>query len=86
MAKQSTPKRGITPPKGKPTRARDEMPSNKRVFGPVSQWIAFVVLLIMVFVVLVILTNGGDFNPLNQNDSQVGWIASSIVAGLALPV
>ena len=81
MTKQTMPKRGITPPKGKPTRARSAMPTDKRVFGPVAQWIAFSVLLILAFVVLVILTNGGDFNPLNQN-SQVGTIAASIVPGL----
>ena len=84
MAKQATPKRGITPPKGKPTRARSEIPENKRVFGPVSQWIAFVVVLILAFVVLIILTNGGDFNPLDQN-SQVGMIARSIMTSLSAP-
>jgi len=85
MAKQATPKRGITPPKGKPTRARSEIPTNQRVFGPVSQWIAFVVVLILAFVVLIILTNGGDFNPLNDS-GQVGTIATSIAASLIPPV
>lgn len=53
------------------------MPIDKRVFGPVSQWTAFVVLAIMLFVVLVILTNGGDFNPIN-NTGQIGTIAASL--------
>ena len=85
MTKQTTPKRGITPPKGKPTRSRHDLPTDRRVFGPVSQWIAFTVLLILLFVVMVILTNGGDFNPLN-NDGSVGTIVSSIAATLATPI
>lgn len=85
MTKQTRPKRGITPPKGKPTRSRHDLPADGRVFGPVSQWIAFSVLLILLFVVLVILTNGGDFNPLNQ-DGAVGMITSSVFATLVTPI
>ena len=84
MVDQATPKRGITPPKGKPTRARHDEYQEKRVFGPVAQWIAFSVLLILAFLVLVILTNGGDFNPLNHDGGQVGTIATSIGATLSL--
>jgi hypothetical protein len=84
MANQAIPKRGITPPKGKPTRSRHDEYREKRVFGPVAQWIAFSVLLILAFLVLVILTNGGDFNPLNQNGGQVGTIATAIGASLSL--
>lgn len=79
MTKQTTPKHGITPPKGHPTRARDNVPPDKRVFGPASQWTAFVVLAIVLFVMLVILTNGSDSSPIT-NTGQIG----SIVASLAL--
>lgn len=84
MVDQATPKRGITPPKGKPTRSRHDDYREKRVFGPVAQWIAFSVLLILAFLVMVILTNGGDFNPLNHDGGQVGTIATSIGATLSL--
>lgn len=84
MNEPSTSKRGITPPKGRPTRARSEIPRNERVFGPVSQWIAFAVLLILAFVVMVILTNGGDFNPLDDGNS-VGAVVG-FVATIAGPV
>lgn len=81
MTNQATPKRGATPPKGKPTPARTHVPTDRRVFGPVSQWIAFVVLVILVFVVLVILTGGGDFSRFNQHGGMiVGQIAAT--AGL----
>ncbi len=69
MATQSTPKKGMTPPKGRPTRGRNEVAPDRRVFGPVAQWIAFTLLAILIFVVLVILTDGGDFNPLDGGHS-----------------
>ena len=77
MGKHSTPKHGITPPKGRPTRSRSGRSYDPRVFGPVWQWIAFALFLTMLFVVLVIVTNGGDFNPFNQNDGQSGAPAAS---------
>ena len=85
MTNQPTPNRGITPPKGKPTRARTDVPIDRRVFGPVSQWIAVTILLILLFVLMVILTNGGDFNPLNHN-GQVGTIAASIAGAITPPI
>jgi len=84
MVDQATPKPGFTPPKGKPTRSRHEEYTEKRVFGPAAQWIAFSVLVILAFLVLVILTNGGDFNPLDHDGGQVGMVASSIGATLSL--
>jgi hypothetical protein len=78
MTKQTTPKRGITPPKGKPTRSRSGGYGRKRVFGPVSQWIAVTVLLIMAFVVLIILTGGGDFNPFNDQNGLGGTVVPAI--------
>ena len=82
MTKQTTPKRGITPPKGKPTRSRSGTYGGKRVFGPVSQWIAVTVLLILAFLALIILTGGGDFNPFNGDNGQAGAVAATVVATL----
>ena len=35
------------------------------MFGSTAQWIAVGIILILAFIVLVIVTDGGDFNPLN---------------------
>ena len=78
MSKQSTPKRGQTPPKGRPTRSRNGSTGGRRVFGPVTQWIMVALLIAMVFVIIVIVTDGGDFNPFN--DETVG---SALFAQLA---
>ena len=60
--------KAFTPPKGRPTRARNDPYYRKQVFGPTAQWIALTIFLILVFVVLFILTDGGDFNPFNEDD------------------
>ena len=65
--------KAFTPPKGRPTRARNGSYGQKQVFGPTAQWIALTIFLILVFVVLFILTDGGDFNPFN-GDPTVGAI------------
>lgn len=83
MAKQATPKRGVTPPKGRPTRSRSGVYRNKRVFGPVAQWIGVVVLLLMLFVVLIIATGGGDFNPFNNDGSQTGGAGYTSLTAIA---
>ena len=77
MGKRSTPKHGITPPKGRPTRPRSGRSYDPRLFGPVWQWIAVTLFLTLLFVVLVMVTNGGDFNPFNQNSGQTGAPAAS---------
>lgn len=77
------PKKGVTPPKGRPTRSRNRTYSEQRVFGPVAQWIAAAVFLLLLIVVMIILTDGGDFNPFNnggQSGSVVAPLAASIVA------
>lgn len=89
MAKQTMPdesgpaaaraKKNVTPPKGRPTRRRDGSYRNRRVFGPMAQWIAAAVLLLLVFAVLLFLTDGGDFNPFNDGDS--GAIGQPISIG-----
>jgi hypothetical protein len=56
MSKQSIPKRGQTPPKGQPTRSRSGWSGRRRVFGPVSQWIVVVLLLVLAFAIIVVLT------------------------------
>ena len=61
MGKQKGPTKGVTPPKGRPTRGRNEVDVDRRVFGPVAQWIAVIVALIALFVVIVIVTGGGIF-------------------------
>jgi len=58
----ATSKKNITPPKGRPTRARNQIDAPRQVFGPTAQWIALTVFIVLVFVVLFILTDGGDFN------------------------
>jgi uncharacterized integral membrane protein len=82
MGKQVTPKRGITPPKGRPTRARGEVESRQRVFGATSQWIALTVFIILIFVVLFILTDGGSFDYFNGG--HTGSVLASAVTGWAL--
>ena len=34
------------------------------MFGSTAQWIAVALLLVLAFVILVMVTDGGDFNPL----------------------
>lgn len=65
MAQQQTPKKGITPPKGKPTRSRNEVETSDRVFGATAQWIAAAFLLALIFVTIIVLLDGGDFNVFN---------------------
>ena len=83
MGKQSTPKKGITPPKGRPTRPRDAHFGDRRVFGPLAQWFAVVLLLVLVFALLIMLTGGGDFNPLNdQTGAGIGQLVSGAASHL----
>jgi hypothetical protein len=65
MAGKIPSPRATTPPKGRPTRSRTATYGRKRVFGSTAQWIAVAILLVLAFVVLVMVTDGGDFNPLN---------------------
>lgn len=79
MGNRNPPGRGITPPKGRPTRPRGVRYGNDRVFGPTFQWLAVIVLLVVAFVVMVILTGGGDFNPFNHD--QTGSLVRLAAAG-----
>lgn len=75
-------KKGVTPPKGRPTRARDASGSRKRAFGPVAQWATVALLVALIVVVLVLITDGGDFNPFDDDEqlpSQFGAPASAAV-------
>ena len=65
MAGNTPSQRAITPPKNRPTRPRTSTWTRKRVFGSTAQWIAVAILLVIAFIVLVMITDGGDFNPLN---------------------
>lgn len=69
MTEPQTSKKGVTPPKGRPTRARNEVVAPKRVFGPTAQWIAAAFLLALIFVTIIVLFDGGDFNPFNGGQS-----------------
>jgi hypothetical protein len=81
---QRAPK-GVTPPKGRPTRSRSGRGGRRRVFGPVAQWIAVTLFLILLFALLVIMTDGGDFNPFNRSGTVLGLVAAVVVASSALP-
>lgn len=76
-------KKSVTPPKGRPTRARNGYGSGKRVFGPVAQWITVGVLVALIVVVLVLITDGGDFNPFDDEElpSQFGAPAAPALVG-----
>jgi hypothetical protein len=63
MSQGETTKKGITPPKGRPTRGRDDVVVQKRVFGPTAQWIAFAFVLVLIFITVIVLLDGGNFNP-----------------------
>lgn len=63
MAKQPVPKRAVTPPKGRPTRRRADDLGQRRVFGPLAQWVLVTLLIAFLFVLLFVVTGGGDFNP-----------------------
>ncbi|MFW2333613.1 hypothetical protein [Ilumatobacter sp.] len=69
MTQEQTPKKGITPPKGRPTRSRNEVGAEKRVFGPTAQWIAAAFLIALIFITIILLFDGGDFNVFNGGHS-----------------
>ncbi len=74
------PSKRYTPPKGRPTRSRGDTGQRQRAFGPVAQWITFVIAVILVVVVIIMVTGGGDFNPLNDDDT-VGAPAATSATG-----
>jgi hypothetical protein len=69
MTQEQTPKKGITPPKGRPTRSRNEVATEKRVFGPTAQWIAAAFLVALIFITIILLFDGGDFNVFDGGQS-----------------
>jgi hypothetical protein len=79
MGTRRTPKRGTTPPKGRPTTPRRGRYGDDRVFGPMAQWLAVIVALILAFALLLFLTGGGDFNPFNN---QLGSLLAVTAAGV----
>ena len=66
--------KAVTPPKGRPTRARGDVGAERRVFGPVAQWITLAVVIVAVVVVLILVTGGGEF------DVPGGGHSGSIIA------
>lgn len=65
---RASQQKGVTPPKGRPTRGRDEIQAERRVFGPTAQWITLVFVLALVLVAVIVFFDGGDFNPFNDTD------------------
>lgn len=61
-------KKAYTAPKGRPTRARSDTGARRRAFGPVAQWITFAIALLVAIVIVIMVTGGGDFNPLNDDN------------------
>lgn len=80
MATQHPPKRGVTPPKGRPTRSRQQT-ARRRAFGSTAQWIAVAILIVVAFIVLVMVTDGGDFNPLTGAPALTGQPAGVLGSG-----
>jgi hypothetical protein len=74
-------RRAVTPPKGRPTRARNSRGARRRAFGPVAQWVTVALLVALIVVVLVLATDGGDFNPFDDEElpSQFGAPATTAV-------
>jgi hypothetical protein len=70
MAPQQTPKKGFTPPKGRPTRGRSNQVREKRVFGPTAQWVAAAFLIALIFLTVIVLLDGGDFNIFNDTNTN----------------
>jgi hypothetical protein len=75
-------RRNVTPPKGRPTRARSGSGRRQRAFGPVAQWVTVGLLVVLVVVVIVLVTDGGDFNPFDEDQqlpSEFGAPALTVV-------
>lgn len=60
--------KSFTPPKGTPTAGRTSRRASKRVFGPTAQWIFVGVLITLIVAVLIAITDGGDFNPFDDQE------------------
>lgn len=75
-------KKAYTAPKGRPTRAQSDTGERRRAFGPVAQWITFAIALVVVVVIAIMVTGGGDFNPLND-DNPVGAPAADVAESSA---
>jgi hypothetical protein len=76
MAKQKTPTKAITEPKGRPTRGRGQFDDNRRAFGATAQWITVAAIILGLFVVLIIATGGGNFQTFNGG--QGGFLLASV--------
>lgn len=80
-AGRSARSRNYTAPKGRPTRPRSAVDDQRRVFGPVAQWLAFAVLLLIALIVLLIVTDGGDFNPFDDGTTTGAPAALASASG-----
>lgn len=77
-----TTKKSYTPPKNRPTRARNADGTRRRAFGPVAQWITLALSLIVLIAIIIIITNGGDFNPLNDDTGQPTGMPTVVSTGM----
>ena len=64
MTTGNSSKRATTPPKGRPTPPRHQSASRRRVFGSTAQWIAVAMVLVLIFVIIVLLSDGSSLNPI----------------------
>lgn len=80
MATTERTKKAITPPKGRPTPSRSGY-RRKRTFGSTFQWAALAVLGVVLFVIVLILLDGGDFNPFNDDAAMVVRTLTSVASG-----
>jgi hypothetical protein len=80
----TTAKKGYTPPKGRPTRARDDDGRRRRAFGPVAQWITLIIAALVLVALIIIITNGGDYNPYNNDGAPApSRLATTLAATVA---
>lgn len=56
MSKHAVPKHAVTPPKGRPTRARHDLVAPRRTFGPRTQWALAIGALAVAFAILFVQT------------------------------
>lgn len=61
--------KAVTPPKGRPTRSRDGVAAERRVFGPTAQWITLAIVIAVVVVIIIAVTGGGEFGPLHGGNT-----------------
>ena len=62
--------KAVTAPKGRPTPSRTAPRRRRRTFGSTFQWAALIAAGVVLFVIVLILIDGGDFNPFNDDSAR----------------